>query len=565
MTTVETARGPVDTAQLGPTLMHEHVVTRSPGVQENWPHLWDRNAILDIAERKMADLHRRGIRSLVDLTTVDLGRDIDLIAAVARRSQVHIVVATGVWWMPQRYFSAHGVDAVAELFIRDITQGIGDSGVKAAIIKCATDTAGVTPVIDNILRASARAQKATGVPISTHTWAAGRTGEMQQAIFAQEGVDLSRVIIGHSGDSEDLGYLRGLMERGSTIGMDRFGLENFLPTSKRVEVVAQALRRGLRRQDGALARRQLLDATCCRRTPSAGPGRSGTTTTSPTTSCRRCARPASPRSRSTRCSCAIPRAIFEASKKACACGRQRHGAGATRGGRVRRGGAAMDRRQALTLLAALVAAGCAPVTAAHRDAAQRLAEESPSVDLHSHPGMFPSSPHADRGQLERMSQGKLRASLFAAVADGPVIGRRPQGGLYAAREPRPGELLGYTYRSLGDVRARVTAGTLSLIQSPSDLRRARAPGRPGAMLAVEGGDFLEGRIERVAEAYASGVRSIQLTHYRINELGDIQTDPPRYGGLTPFGLDVIREMNRLGHGRRRRASHARRRAGGEGR
>ena len=259
MTTVETARGPVDTAQLGPTLMHEHVVTRSPGVQENWPHLWDRNAILDIAERKLADLYRRGIRSLVDLTTVDLGRDIDLIAAVARRSQVHIVVATGVWWMPQRYFSAHGVDAVAELFIRDITQGIATSGVKAAIIKCATDTAGVTPVIDNVLRASARAQKATGVPISTHTWAAGRTGEMQQAIFAQEGVDLRRVIIGHSGDSDDLGYLRGLMERGSTIGMDRFGLENFLPTAKRVEVVAQALRRGLRRQDGAVARRQLLD------------------------------------------------------------------------------------------------------------------------------------------------------------------------------------------------------------------------------------------------------------------------------------------------------------------
>ena len=244
MTTVQTARGPVDTTQLGPTLMHAHVVTRSPGVQENWPHLWDRNSILDIAERKLADLHRRGIRSLVDLTTVDLGRDIDLIAAVARRTQVHIMVATGVWWMPPRYFSAHGVDAVAELFIRDITQGIANSGVKAAIIKCATDTAGVTPVIDNVLRASARAQKATGVPISTHTWAAGRTGELQQAIFAQEGVDLSRVIIGHSGDSEDLGYLRGLIERGSTIGMDRFGLENFLPTSKRVEVVAKLCAEG---------------------------------------------------------------------------------------------------------------------------------------------------------------------------------------------------------------------------------------------------------------------------------------------------------------------------------
>ena len=239
MTTVETALGPVDTTELGPTLMHEHIVTRSPGVHENWPHLFDRDAILAVAERKMADLHARGIRAIVDLTTVDLGRDIGLIVDVARRARIHVIVATGVWWMPQRYFTVHGVDEIAALFVRDITQGIGTSGVKAAIIKCATDTAGVTPVIENILRASARAQKATGVPISTHTWAAGRSGEAQQAIFAQEGVDLRRVIIGHSGDSEDLGYLRGLMERGSTIGMDRFGLDHFLPTAKRVDVLAR--------------------------------------------------------------------------------------------------------------------------------------------------------------------------------------------------------------------------------------------------------------------------------------------------------------------------------------
>jgi len=106
----------------------------------------------------------------------------------------------------------------------------------------------VTPVIENILRASARAQKATGVPISTHTWAAGRSGDAQQAIFAQEGVDLRRVIIGHSGDTDDLTYLRGLMARGSTIGMDRFGLDHLLPTAKRVEVVAQLCAEGYARQ-----------------------------------------------------------------------------------------------------------------------------------------------------------------------------------------------------------------------------------------------------------------------------------------------------------------------------
>src|SRR5437667_8709555 len=147
MTTVETALGPVAAAELGPTLMHEHIVTRSPGVHENWPHLFDRDAILAIAERKMADLYGRGIRAIVDLTTVDLGRDIDLIVSVARRSRVRVIVATGVWWMPQRYFSAHGVDAVAELFIRDITRGLGTSGLKAGISKCSPNTPGRAPVL----------------------------------------------------------------------------------------------------------------------------------------------------------------------------------------------------------------------------------------------------------------------------------------------------------------------------------------------------------------------------------------------------------------------------------
>jgi len=135
-----------------------------------------------------------------------------------------------------------------------------------------------------------------------------------------------------------------------------------------------------------------------------------------------------------------------------------------------------------------------------------LGEESPSIDLHSHPGMFPSSPLSMDAQVERMSRGKVRVSLFAAVADGPVIGRRSGGGLYAAREPRPGESPAYTYRSLGDVRAGITAGSLTMIQSPADVDATRASGRPGAILSVEGGDLLEGRIDRVQEAYATGVR-----------------------------------------------------------
>ena len=167
-----------------------------------------------------------------------------------------------------------------------------------------------------------------------------------------------------------------------------------------------------------------------------------------------------------------------------------------------------------------------------------------SVDLHSHPGML-RGPVSLETHLERIARGKLSASLFAAVADSPVIGRRPSGGLYATRELNPGESHAATYRFLDGWRQR-GAGKIVVIEKPADLEAARALGTPGAILAVEGGDFLERRIERVEEAYRRGVRSIQLTHYRVNELGDIQTEPPVWGGLTPFGKDVIREMNRLG-------------------
>src|SRR5262249_57119585 len=123
-------------------------------------------------------------------------------------------------------------------------RGCQGTGIRAGIIKCATDTAGVTRPIETVLRASARAHRATGVPISTHTWAEGRMGLEQQRIFTEEGVDLSRVVIGHSGDSEDLDYLGALIGAGSTIGMDRFGLQRLLSTERRVKTIAELCRGG---------------------------------------------------------------------------------------------------------------------------------------------------------------------------------------------------------------------------------------------------------------------------------------------------------------------------------
>jgi phosphotriesterase-related protein len=132
------------------------------------------------------------------------------------------------------------------MFLRDIRDGIQGTGVKAAIIKCATDKAGVTPTIERILRATAAAHRESGAPIVTHTDAASRVGLDQQRIFREEGVDLSRVVIGHSGDSDDFDYLQRLLDAGSFIGADRFGLEmGTLPgLEKRCRIVATLVERG---------------------------------------------------------------------------------------------------------------------------------------------------------------------------------------------------------------------------------------------------------------------------------------------------------------------------------
>jgi len=128
--------------------------------------------------------------------------------------------------------------------VSDITEGIQGTDVKAAVLKCATDAPGITPGVEKVLRAVARAHLRTGVPISTHTHAGMRRGLEQQDLFESEGVDLRRVIIGHSGDSEDVDYLTKLADRGSYLGMDRFGIDIILPTDKRVAVIVKLCEMG---------------------------------------------------------------------------------------------------------------------------------------------------------------------------------------------------------------------------------------------------------------------------------------------------------------------------------
>ena len=268
MSLLNTARGPIDTADLGVTLMHEHVFIMTTEVAQNYPEAWgDEEERVADAVTRLNELKSRGVDTIVDLTVIGLGRYIPRIARVAAPTDLNIVVATGLYTYNDVPFCFHyvgpgaqlgGPEIMTDMFVRDIEEGIADTGVKAGILKCATDEPGITPGVERVLRAVAQAHKRTGVPISTHTHAGLRRGLEQQRIFEEEGVDLSRVIIGHSGDSTDVGYLEELIAGGSYLGMDRFGIDVILPFEERVNIVAQMCERGHADKMVLVPRRQLL-------------------------------------------------------------------------------------------------------------------------------------------------------------------------------------------------------------------------------------------------------------------------------------------------------------------
>lgn len=253
-TDVNTVRGPVPAGDLGVTLMHEHVFVLSPEIIANYPEGWgDEQAREQAAVDKLNALKAIGVDTIVNPTVIGLGRYIPRIPRVAERTDLQIVVATGVYTYNDvpMYFhfsgpgtALNGPEPMVDMFVRDITEGIAGTGVKAAILKCATDEPGITPGVDRVLRAVAAAHRATGVPITTHTHAHTRRGLDQQRVFAEEGVDLTRVIIGHSGDTTDLDYLEELLAAGSYLGMDRFGLDMFCSFEDRVDTVAKMCERG---------------------------------------------------------------------------------------------------------------------------------------------------------------------------------------------------------------------------------------------------------------------------------------------------------------------------------
>jgi phosphotriesterase-related protein len=246
MTNVQTVQGPVAADQLGCILVHEHVRFRDEAVAAEWPERYDEQAELDAALDAVQAAKSRGVQTIVDPTAMFGGRDVRFMKRVADETGVRIIACTGIYsydYLPH-YFENRDVDVMAEHFVSDIRNGVQGTDIKAAFLKCAADAAGVTEHVEKIHRAVARASNQTGAPIMAHSMPAVATGPRQVEIFLEEGVDPARVQIAHCGDTDDLEYIEGLIDQGVYVGLDRYGLEMFLPIDKRNATTAELLRRG---------------------------------------------------------------------------------------------------------------------------------------------------------------------------------------------------------------------------------------------------------------------------------------------------------------------------------
>jgi len=245
--TVQTVTGAVPVSELGRTLVHEHVLVGYPGweIDARAPKFKRADAMARGVDQMQA-LQDHGVGTFVDPCPMDLGRDAGFLAELAQKSGMKIVCTTGAYFEAEGNtftFRALPAEEIEAIYIQEITEGIGDTGVKAGAIKIATGSRVVSPYERKLVTAAARAAKATGVPIISHTQDAS-CGHDQIDIVTGEGVAANRLLVGHSDGTEDHWYQRSLAERGSFVGFDRFGITLFQSDEVRVRNVIKLAKAG---------------------------------------------------------------------------------------------------------------------------------------------------------------------------------------------------------------------------------------------------------------------------------------------------------------------------------
>ncbi len=251
-TIINTVTGTITPGQLGPTLMHEHVFIDWPRAQIDIADLGARrDEALSVCIDHIEEIREYGVTSMVEASTDDLGRNVELMAEVATKTGFNIICSTGLYkedggspiCRRASELMGAGTDAVAEIFIKELSEGIGDTGIRAGIIKVASGYPEISDYEKMVLRAAAKASVETGAPITTHT-DGGILGDEQQRILTASGVPAHRIIIGHSCGSLDFDYHMHICDGGSYLGFDRFGLEGFMPDETRVASILRLLDAG---------------------------------------------------------------------------------------------------------------------------------------------------------------------------------------------------------------------------------------------------------------------------------------------------------------------------------
>lgn len=254
---INTLRGVIQPTDLGMTLLHEHLSIGMPGWEADAFHSLPRKQIAEHCVEVVSELMAHGIRSILDPCAIDIARDVDLMAEVSDRTGLNIICATGLfneaagassYWrlkLAKLKEPRQLVPYIAELFIRELTEGIGQTGIKAGAIKVATGRGAITAYERIVFEAAALASLQTGAPITTHT-ECGALGREQQALLAGHGVPADRIIIGHSCGCTDIDYHRDIVGRGSFVGFDQFGYEGgqWPRDEQRLETLAGLLTSG---------------------------------------------------------------------------------------------------------------------------------------------------------------------------------------------------------------------------------------------------------------------------------------------------------------------------------
>jgi phosphotriesterase-related protein len=212
---IQTVLGPVDSAQLGQTLIHEHVTCADWSMRMNFgSRFFDHDTLLAMAKRAFAPVQALGVKTIIDGTAVNLGRDMALLRDTAQATGLNIIASAGFYFQEESWLQERDEEEIFDLVYEDAAQ--------CGMMKCAVERAGVTPLMGKLLRISGRVAQKRNIPVFCHTASKAGMGLPAFEILGRY-IPANRVVLGHTGDTNDRDYLKAVAETGCYLGFDRFG------------------------------------------------------------------------------------------------------------------------------------------------------------------------------------------------------------------------------------------------------------------------------------------------------------------------------------------------------